>query len=101
MADRAHVKLVTIIASYELKDRLIDQLYRLGARDYTLSRVDGHGKHGTHASGLFEIGNIRLETIVAISLAEAILDAVAREAERSELVAFAQSIEAVPSKHFV
>ncbi len=100
MADRAHVKLVTIIAASHAQERLHRMLTDLGVRHFTVCTVDGRGMHGTHERGFFGNGNIRLETIVTIQVADAILDRAAIEAESAELVAFSQDIVAVPHAHF-
>lgn len=44
------VRLVTIIAEPVLKDRLIHEIYALGAHGYTISEVHGEGTRGIHAS---------------------------------------------------
>jgi nitrogen regulatory protein PII len=100
MVDTAHVKLITIIASSELQERLEKDLRRLGASGYTVSQVDGRGQHGPRTRGMFDIGNVRIETIVAPAIAEAILTHLARQAEVFEVVAFAQDVDAVPRNHF-
>jgi nitrogen regulatory protein PII len=100
MADRAHVKLVTIIAASHAQDRLHRMLADLGVRHFTVSRVDGRGNHGAQERGFFGSGNVRLETIVGAPLADAILDRAAIEAESAELVAFSQDVVAIPHAHF-
>ena len=100
MADKAHVKLVTIIAASFAYDRLQRMLHDLGVRHFTISAADGRGTHGRHERGIFGDGNLRLETIVSPSVADAILDRAAVEAESAELVAFAYDAVAVPSAHF-
>lgn len=99
--DTVRAKLITIIASGELRDRLEDDLRKLGATGYTVYRVDGRGHHGERMRGVFEIGNIRLETLVAQGKADAILTHLGRLAEQFELVAFAQDVDALPRSHFV
>jgi nitrogen regulatory protein PII len=100
MTDTAHVKLITIIASSELQDRLEKELRRLGASGYTITKVDGRGEHGPRTRGMFDIGNVRIETVVAPDVAEVILAHLAKEAEAYEFLAFAHDVEAVPRKHF-
>jgi nitrogen regulatory protein PII len=100
MLQTAHVKLITIIASSELEQRLETDLRRLGATGYTVSKVEGRGQHGPRTRGIFDIGNIRIETIVTPAAAEAILAHVAEQAETFEVLAFVQDVEAIPRKHF-
>jgi len=101
MADTARAKLITLIASSELQDRLEHDLRKLGATGYTDFRVNGHGQHGPRTRGMFDIGNVRIEAIVASEKAEAILDHFARQAETLGIIAFCQDVEAIPRKHFV
>jgi nitrogen regulatory protein PII len=104
MVDTAHVKLVTIIASSALRDSLELELQRLGVTGYTVSAVEGRGKHGIHRHGVFQIANLRIESIVSSQVAEAILAYIARHAathEWFEAIGFSHDIEAVPSGHFV
>jgi nitrogen regulatory protein PII len=101
MVDTARARLITIIATAELQDRLLGDLKRLGADGYTVSKVDGRGHAGERKRGMFDIGNVRIETIVGHGKAEAILAHLAVEAEKFEFIAFSQEVEAVPRKHFV
>jgi nitrogen regulatory protein PII len=100
MVDVARMKLITIIATSELLDRCERNLRRLGASGYTVSKVDGRGRHGPRTRGMFDVGNVRIETLVPPEIAQAILAHLAKEAETTELIAFAQDVEAVPGKHF-
>ncbi len=101
MADTAHAKLITIIASSELQDRLEHDLRKLGATGHTVSKVNGRGQHGPRKQGMFDVGNVRIETVVAPDKAAAIMDHLARRAEDTEIIAFCQDVEAIPRKHFV
>lgn len=100
MTQRAHVRLVTIIAASEAQDRIKREILNLGAVRYTVSRVDGHGQHGTSRRGMFEDGNIRFELIVSNAMADIVLDHAAKLAESVPLVAFAHDVEAVPRANF-
>lgn len=100
MADRAHVKLVTLIAASFAQDRVLGILSALGVRHFTSSSVDGRGKHGAHRAGWFDTSNVRIEAIVTTAVADAILDRAAEEAESAELIAFACDVAAVPRAHF-
>jgi len=101
MVDTAPAKLVTIIASSELLDRLEQDLRALGMTGYTVSKADGRGKHGRRSRGMFDTGIVRIETIVAPAKLEGILAHLAAEAETSQIIAFAQDVEAIPRARFV
>lgn len=66
------VKLVTIIAEAILEERILHDLRQLGARGYTVGAVRGEGTRGVHASE-WEGKSLRIETLVAPDIAEAIL----------------------------
>ena len=78
MVDIVRVKLITVIAPVEFQDRLGQDILRLGAGGYTVSMVDGRGKSGLRARGLFEISNMRMETLVPAAKAAAPATATAR-----------------------
>jgi nitrogen regulatory protein PII len=101
MVDIVRVKLITVIAPVEFQDRLGQDILRLGAGGYTVSMVDGRGKSGLRARGLFEISNMRMETLVPAAKADAILAQLAREAETLDMVVFCQDVDAIPRKRFV
>jgi hypothetical protein len=101
MVDTARAKLITVIASFELQDRLEHDLPGLGATGFSLCKVDGRGKHGRRRRGVLDGGNIRFETVVAPAAAEAIMAYLAQLAEGGEMVAFCQDVDALPRKHFV
>lgn len=100
MADTAKVKLVTIITSSELLDRLTVALRALGADGYTSVVVNGRGRHGERTRNAFDSGNVRLETLVVPAVAETILEHVATQYSGFDVVAFTHDVEAVPRAHF-
>jgi nitrogen regulatory protein P-II 2 len=66
------VILVTIVAEGVLRERLLDELTRLGARGYTVGEVHGHGQSGV--SELFWTGaQARIEALVAPAVASRIM----------------------------
>lgn len=66
------ITLVTIIAEGVLRDRLLEDLQRLGARGWTITEVQGHGTRGI--SEYFWAGpQVRIETLVSPQTADAIL----------------------------
>jgi hypothetical protein len=99
--ETAKIKLVTVIASSEVQDRLIDDLRRLGATGYTTSAANGGGLHGPRRKGMWELGNVRIETLVPREVADAILECVVRSYESLSIIAFMHDVEAVPPDHFV
>jgi hypothetical protein len=99
--ETAKVKLVTIIASSELQDRLIEDLREAGAGGYTITPASGGGTHGPRARGMWDTGNVRIESLMSAEVAERVLEHVAQGYPGLSLVAFAQDVEAVPREHFL
>jgi len=97
MVDVAKMKLVTIIASSELLDRLTEGLGKLAVPGYTTVTVGGRGLHGRRGRSVFDSGNVRLETLVSPALAETLLEYLA--AEHEDIVVFAHDVDALPRKH--
>jgi nitrogen regulatory protein PII len=96
MVESAKMKLVTIIASSELLDRLTVGLRKLGVPGYTTVAVNGRGLHGPRARGVFDSGNVRLETVVSPALGAALLEYLAADYE--DIVVFAHDVEALARK---
>ena len=63
---------ITIISEALLEDRLIRDVKICGAKGYTVTQAHGEGTRGVRASQ-WEGGNIKLETIVSETVADAIL----------------------------
>lgn len=68
------VKLVTIVAEGLLRERLLRDLSRLGARGYTLAEVEGHGTRGISASTWTEGSQIKVESLVSAETADRIVE---------------------------
>jgi hypothetical protein len=100
--ETAKIKLVTIIATSELEERLMADLRKAGATGYTISSVSaGGGSHGPRYRGMFDTGNLRIEMLVTAEVATKLLEVVVTLYKDMSLVAFAQDVEAVPRKNFV
>jgi hypothetical protein len=93
------MKLVSVIGSFHLADRIAEELRRLGVKGYTRSKADGWGAHGTRRAGFLEGANLRIDTLVDAELARSILRAMVTNFE-GHVVAFSVDAEAVPVSHF-
>ena len=63
-------KLITIITERLLRHEITDMIKLKGATGYTRSEVEGEGSRGIRASD-FEGRNVKIETIVSESVADA------------------------------
>jgi len=64
--------LVTIVAEHVLREPLLADLRRLGARGYTLGEVEGEGTRGTHAAD-WQGKHLRIEVIGSRDVSDRIL----------------------------
>jgi nitrogen regulatory protein P-II 2 len=64
--------LVTIIAEHVLREPLLADLRRLGARGYTLGEVEGEGTRGTHAAD-WQGKNLRIEVVATRAVSDRVL----------------------------
>ncbi len=95
------VKLLTIIASSELQDRIIDDLRHAGAGGYTIAHASGGGLHGPRLRGMWDTGNVRIESLMSPETAQRVLEHVARAYADLSLIAFAQDVDAARPERFL
>jgi hypothetical protein len=98
----ASVKLVTIIAGEETKDRLVADLRALGARGYTVSIVTGAGIHGRRPESSVDSSNVKIEVLCGPAVAAKILDHLEVHYLPDEaLTAYAMPVDAIPADKLV
>ncbi|MGO9833024.1 MAG: P-II family nitrogen regulator [Polyangiaceae bacterium] len=100
MVETAKVRLVTVIAAFELQERLVKDLRALGVKGYTLGKADGRGMHGHRMAGLADAPNMRLEMLVDRALAERVLERVVSKYADQPIMGYAHDVEAVPRDYF-
>lgn len=96
----AKMTLLTIIGSSELQDRLIEDLRGAGAKGYTFALAGGGGLHGPRKRGMWDTGNVRIESIVSADVATRMLARIDKDYEGQSLIAFVHDVQAAPHKHF-
>jgi nitrogen regulatory protein P-II 2 len=72
------VTLLTIVAEHVLRERLIAEVQKAGARGYTVYEVEGEGSRHRRVSEVLG-ANIKLEVIVGQDVAERLLGVLARD----------------------
>jgi nitrogen regulatory protein P-II 2 len=86
---------VTIVAEALLEDRIARDVRELGARGLTISETRGEGSRGMRP-GDWEGRNVRIETIVSATVADAVLAHVAEHYfEYYAVIAWVEDVEVV------
>ncbi|MGB7981569.1 MAG: hypothetical protein WCF36_12335 [Candidatus Nanopelagicales bacterium] len=76
--DTEELMLVTVIAEAVLEHRLVRDVAAAGAHGWTVCDARGQGSRGVRADE-FEGSNVRLETLVSATVADAFLTVLARD----------------------
>jgi nitrogen regulatory protein PII len=88
--------LVVIIGETVLQDRIIDLLNDLGVTGYTLSQVQGAGRHGSRMGDMVGYNtNIEIKTVVSQEISEHIFSGLVEYQSNHALIAFRQNVEAL------
>ena len=95
------LKRVTIVGEAVLEKRLVALVRAAGAKGYTLIDCRGEGSRGVRASE-WEGANVKLETLVAGTVAGEILAVLARDYfERFAVVAYVDDVQVVRGEKYV
>lgn len=95
------LKLVTIITERILKDRLTDTIRSLGAKGFTLTDTSGEGSRGVRASE-WEGSNVKIETVVSASVADAILEHISEHYfKHHAVIVYTQDIQVVRGDKYI
>lgn len=87
--------LITIIAERLLKNQLTELIIEKGAKGYTITDAVGEGSRGIRASE-FEGRNIKIETIVNETVANAIVESVSEiYFENYAVITYMKSVKVV------
>lgn len=96
-----NAKIVTVVTGAAARPRVVEALEAMGARGFTVSRVEGHGAHGDRKTGFFDDENVAFSVVVPEPLALRILEWVETDlAPREPSIAYAADVLAVPAGHF-
>jgi nitrogen regulatory protein PII len=88
--------LVVIIGESVLQDRIIKLLQDLGITGYTLSQVQGAGRHGSRKGDLVGYNtNFEIKTVVSQVVSKAIFSGLVEFQSNHALIAFRQNVEAL------
>lgn len=96
-----NLKLVTVIVERVIRDRITEDLKKLGATGHTLTDVTGEGSRGVRASE-WEGSNVKIETVVSPTVAEAILRHVSDTYfEHFAVIVYTQDVQVVRGDKYV
>jgi nitrogen regulatory protein PII len=89
------LKLVTIVAERLFREKVQEELRKLGAKGFTVTDAVGQGSRGVRASE-WEGRNVRIETVVPPEVADRIVEHVAeRYFEHYAVIVWVQSVDVV------
>jgi nitrogen regulatory protein P-II 2 len=89
------LKLVTVITERLLRDRILDDLRKCGAKGFTISDVSGEGSRGVRASE-WEGQNLRIESVVSPEVADRIVERIAGDFfENYAVIVYLQDVQVV------
>lgn len=92
---------ITIISERFLKDEVITLVKKCGAKGYTMSDAMGEGSRGIRASE-WEGKNIKLETVVSKTTADAILQAISDEYfENYAVIVYTAEVHVVRGEKYI
>lgn len=95
------LKLVTLIIERVLKDKVLRDLKKLGAKGWTLTNVSGSGSRGVRASE-WEGENLRVEAVVSPVVAEKIVEHVAAKYfEHYAVIVYMENVQVVRGDKYV
>lgn len=95
------LKRVTIVGEAVLETRLVALIRTAGAKGFTRLACSGEGSRGVRASD-WEGANVKLETLVSPTVADAILSALARYYfEHYAVVAYVDEVHVVRGDKYI
>ncbi len=93
--------LLTIIGEAVLRERLINEIMRAGAKGYTISAAEGEGPRHIR-SGDLPGENVRIETITTPKIADELLARLAADYfPHYAIIAFVSEVRIVRGDHYV
>lgn len=95
------LKLVTVITERLLKDRVLADLRKSGAKGFTISNATGEGSRGVRASE-WEGQNLRIESVVSAEVADKIVEAIADDFfENYAVIVYLHDVQVVRGDKYV
>ena len=93
--------MLTIIAESLLRERLVNEIRRAGARGYTITDAEGEGLRQRRVSEILG-SNIRIETIVSPEVADHLLEVISTEYfERFAVIAYLSTVSVIRGEKYV
>jgi nitrogen regulatory protein P-II 2 len=93
--------MLTIIAESLLRERLVNEIRKAGARGYTITDAEGEGLRQRRVSEILG-ANIRIETIVSPEVADRLLQVISAEYfERFAVIAYLSTVSVIRGEKYV
>lgn len=94
------LELVTVVTESLLRDEIVKEARKLGAKGFTFTQVDGQGSRGVRASE-WEGRNVKIETVVSPDTAKRIIDHIAKKYfEHYAVIVYSHSVRVVRSDKY-
>ncbi|MEM6785351.1 MAG: DUF3240 family protein [Bacteroidota bacterium] len=95
------LKLVTVVAEYLLRDKLVKEIGKLGVTGFTVTDAEGQGPRGNRA-GVYEGRNVRMECVCSPEAATRVLKHLSDYYfEHYAVIAWVQTVEVVRGDKYV
>tara|TARA_R110002124_G_scaffold80533_9_gene213143 strand:+ start:9941 stop:10243 length:303 start_codon:yes stop_codon:yes gene_type:complete len=93
--------LVTIITERILRDDILKEIKKIGAKGYTLTDATGEGSRGIRASD-WEGKNVKIESVVSKEVANAIIEYIADSYfEHYAVITYAHPVKVVRGDKYI
>ena len=76
--ETTEIRLLTIVAEEILRDRLLEEIRRAGAKGFTLTRAEGEGSRHRRVGDVLG-GNVKLEVLASPTVADRLLSVLAAD----------------------
>ncbi len=99
--ETTEIRLLTIVAEEILRDRLLEEIRRAGAKGFTLTQAEGEGSRHRRVGDVLG-GNIKLEVLASVAVADRLLSVLASDYfPHYALIAYVTTVGVVRGERYV